>query len=91
MYKITLSKFWKSDKLLAIYCKTNKQGERLFKIMIDKGFCCFVGKNANYTNYGECILNDKDCKLVKINKAGRVWAKRYAYKIYNFNDVDLNN
>ena len=41
-YKITLSEFWESQDKLSIKYENDKQGESIYNLMIDRGFCCKV-------------------------------------------------
>ncbi len=90
-FKITLSEFWKSPDELAIYCENDKQGKLLYDTMIDKGF--YVKNNVQQDKYWvgyDCILNRKSLRWVKIEQAHKEFIKG-SYKIFNFNEVDLNN
>ena len=89
--KIKLSEFWASKDKLAIYYKDDKEGEFLYNLMVDKGFCNKGTKHNEWTCGYECLLNDKNCKAVDINKISKVGAEQNRYTIYTLDEIDLNN
>lgn len=90
-YKITLSEFWKSKHRLAIKYNNKEQGREILNKMLEKGFYDKQGTKNGDINYYDCILNDKHNHPITINKHIERNAKRVGYKIYNFDEVDLNN
>lgn len=88
-YKITLSEFWKSKDKLGIHYKGKKKGKQIFDLMIEKGFCCETEED-HFCGDG-VLLNDKNCGVVKINEQNLSGAKNAGYKIYEADEVDLNN
>lgn len=90
MKKITLTEFWNSTEKLAIHCDTEEKANKLL-MLFDK-----LGKNwsdgnsyLEYTYYdthkqNTCYSNYR--MHTKYN-----WYKNNGYKIYEFEDVDLEN
>lgn len=89
-YKITLSEFWKSEKELAIHCKTEKEAKELLKAFDKAGKKWASGRKyteaTNWEIYGENTVyyNGESCGAVG-------YAIRRNIKIYDFDKVDLNN
>lgn len=89
-YKITLSEFWKSEDKLVIHCKTEEEAKELGKAFGKVGkkwrSLALYTKDMCRETYKEntCYSNDNgfcDIGFYKDNN----------YKIYEFNEVDLNN
>lgn len=88
-YKITLSEFWESQDKLAIKYENDKQGESIYNKMIDRGFYCKVrckGISDGFEEGYSYIFNDK-CIFCAINQGGLPFGR----KVYNFDEVDLDN
>ena len=89
-YKITIREFWKSDKSLAIHCDTKEKANMLL-VTFDK-----LGKTWGaddsylkcncWNNYKEetCYSNNRGYASID-------WYRASGYKVYEFEDVDLDN
>lgn len=90
MKKITLSEFFESKNKLAIHCKTKEEAKQLLKSFAKTGYCqvnklCY--DSINYWNDERqytCYDNMKRCSTIKFYKS-------HDYKIYEFDEVDLDN
>jgi hypothetical protein len=89
-YKITLSEFWKSKDELAIHCKTEDEAKELLKAFDKAGKRWRSGtRYTEKTRWGEykentTYANDNGYEDVE-------YSKRNEHKIFEFNEVDLNN
>lgn len=90
MKKITLTEFWKSYETIAIHCNTEEKANKLLKAFdrLGEKWCenvSYLETNC-YSHYGQmsCYSNNRcisDCNYYENN----------GYKIYEFEDVDLEN
>lgn len=88
--KITLTEFWDSYEKLAIHCDTEEKADKLLKAFdsLGKKWCENVSylETNGYSHYGQrsCYSNNRcisDCNYYENN----------GYKIYEFDEVDLEN
>lgn len=88
-YKITLTKFWNSKKLMAIHCNTKEKAKKLLKAFDKLGKKWHSGES--YTK--ESYYNDDSRSTCYNNnrKYGYYNDYKESYKIYEFEDVDLEN
>ncbi len=88
MKKITLEDFWYSTRKLAIHCKTEEEANELSKAFDKIGERWLNGKSYLETNfwneYRENTCYDNMNKFAFIK-----WYKKHYYKIYEFDEVDL--
>lgn len=91
--KITLEEFWKSEEDLAIHCKTEEQAIKLCKAFDKMGKKWRSGERYIDDNcWGECEENtcydndNNDNGYCHVN-----FYKTYNYKIYEFEDVILED
>lgn len=93
-YKITLSEFWanKGKKNMAIHCKTKEQAKELLKAFDRVG-----EKWRDCDSYKEVLYWDKwkeKTLYSNINGCAELGGARHKYrdyKVYKFDEVDLNN
>jgi hypothetical protein len=89
-YKITLSEFWKSEDELAIHCKTEDEAKELLKAFDKAGKEWHSGSSytshTNYEHYGKETAYTNGCGYSELS-----FFKKEGYKIYEFNEVDMNN
>lgn len=89
-YKITLTEFWNSKDRLAIHCDTEEKANKLLKVFdklgkkwasndsyLRQNFYKYYKEKTYYTN--DNLYGNCKCPLVK------------KYKIYEFDEVDLEN
>lgn len=89
-YKINLTEFWNSDKLMAIHCDTGEKAYKLLEAFDNLGkrwgnYKSYLDK-SEYNEYKErtCYTNDNCyCRYE--------FCKRNDYTVYEFDEVDLNN
>lgn len=86
-YKITLKEFWKSDKKLTIHCNTEEKAKILLKAFdkLGKKWCDGDSYLADDC-YRRDVCYDNNCEH---NCYG--YYKAAKYKIYDFDEVDLDN
>lgn len=88
--KITLDEFWSSRKNLAIHCSTEQKANKLLKAFDKYGEIWrseYSYLEINYWNKYEektCYCNNNGFCCID-------WYKENDYKIYEFDEVDLNN
>ena len=88
--KITLKAFFESRRALTIHCDTEEKANRLLKAFdkLGKTWCSgisYLSKN-NYSSYKQEMCYTNNCCYASYD-----WCKRKCYKIYEFEDVDLEN
>lgn len=85
--KITLREFWNSKKPLAIHCNTEEEAKKLLKAFdkLGKKWCDGDSYLADDC-YRRDICYDNNCE-----HGYYVYYKGAKYKIYEFEDVDLEN
>lgn len=89
-YKITLREFWNSKKPLAIHCDTEEKANMLLKAFDKLGKKWSVGKSYLEQNLWS-IYNRKTCYNNGNQFGPYDFYKAAKYKIYEFEDVDLDN
>lgn len=89
-YKITLKEFWESDKKLAINCDTEEKAKKLLKAFdkLGKKWCNEKSylKNTFWSQYNRDTCYNNVCQYSNWD-----FCKEYGYKIYVFDEVDLDN
>lgn len=89
-YKITLTEFWSSNEPMAIHCDTEGKANKLLRIFDSLGERWYDGPKYIDENYYEdaiedaCYDNENSCSPL-------CWYESNKYKIYEFEDVDLEN
>lgn len=88
--KITLTKFWASEEKLSIHCDTEEKTNKLLMAFDKMGKkwtngTSYLSDNF-YRSYTErtCYANDNCYAYYN-------WCKNHGYKIYEFDEVDLEN
>lgn len=86
-YKITLSEFWNSEKELAIHCNTEEKAKKLLMAFdkLGKKWCDGDSYLADDC-YRQDVCYDNNCEHGYYG-----YYKTAKYKIYEFEDVDLEN
>lgn len=87
-YKITLTKFWNSEKPLAIHCDTEEKAKKLLKAFdkLGKKWC----DGDSYLD-DDCYYRRDTCYDNNCEHSYYSYYKAAKYKIYEFGDVDLEN
>ncbi len=88
-YKITLSKFWKSKRVMCINCKTKTEAKKLLKAFDRVGQKWSTRDSYLYEDNWE-KNKEKTC-YYNYNTFGCLDLVRKGCEVYNFNEVDLNN
>lgn len=86
-YKITLREFWENDKKLAIHCDTEEKAQILLKAFdkLGKKWCDGDSYLADDC-YRRDVCYDNNCE-----HGHYCYYKGAKYKIYEFDEVDLDN
>lgn len=88
--KITLKAFFKSRRALAIHCNTEEKANQLLRAFDKMGKTWVSGKSYlsenYYRNYKQNICYTNDRAYAYCN-----WCKKNDYKIFEFDEVDLDN
>ena len=90
MKKITLTEFWNSKDTLVIHCDTEEKANELLKAFdkLGKTWC----DNTSYLSSNEYYFyKDETCYSNQGSYAERDYFKKCLCKIYEFNEVDLEN
>ena len=88
-YKITLSEFWNSEKELAIHCNTEEKAKKLLKAFDKLGKTW--GTGDSYLEFN--CWNDYKEETCYSNNRGYAsidWCRASGYKVYEFEDIDLD-
>lgn len=89
-YKITLTEFWKSKKLIGIHCDTEEKAKELLKAFDKLGktwhskTSYLEDTNWDFYEYYTCYMNNGMYSCTG-------WLKNKNHNMYEFEDVDLNN
>lgn len=88
--KITLTNFWKTKSNVAIHCGTEEKANRLLQAFDKLGKKWSEGKSYLEVN---CWSNYKEATCYSNNRgyASIDWYKASGYKVYEFEDIDLDN
>lgn len=90
MKKITLTEFWNSKEYLAIHCDTEEKANKLLNAFDKLGKKWNSGDSyISFNNYED--HQDKTCYSNEGCFDCYDWFNRYGYKIYEFDEVDLEN
>ena len=88
--KITLNSFWNSEYKIAIHCKTEEEANELLKAFDKMGKEWSGGGSYLDKVYWDCY-KENTC-YDNMNKFAFIkYYKSHYYKIYEFEDVDLDN
>ena len=88
--KITLTEFWASKEKLAIHCDTEEKANELLQAFhkLGKKWC----DDTSYLSSNEYYLHkDETCYSNLGGYSARDFYKKNSFKIYEFDEVDLEN
>ena len=88
--KITLKEFWNSKKKLAIHCNTEEKADKLLEAFDKYGERWY----GDYRYIDDTYWNDEKENTCYSNRHGYSsidWYKANDLKIYEFDEVDLDN
>lgn len=90
MKKITLTEFWNSKNNIAIHCDTREKAKTLLRAFNKMG-----KKWCDDDSYLKCNIYNFYRKRTCYNNTGEYcsydWYESLGYKIYEYEDVDLEN
>lgn len=88
--KITLTEFWNSKYAMAIHCNTEEKANKLLKAF-DKLGKKWISGNSYLLNNVYGVHRKSTCYTNHNCYAHYNWCKRNGYKIFEFDEVDLDN